>query len=308
MIFEEFENRILSIIDNVQGCGFEMYACIKENGELIYKSFVMDDDFKESIRQKIETCLRERFLDCESEIKPIVDLHDNTNSLYEILQDDTYHPFRFLRNERGGKFKDTDKSHLCGFVFKFNINSNSIWVYQQVYPIALPKKHKGLFMYSQGTCYKEFTKDLIRVDYRIDLLIIDESIITNNINLLQNKFGFETLIRRYSSQTLEVIKNMGIIKNIDKLINFEGKEKLTNAKKLMKIKESKALLMNRSDLIFALQNLPRYRGKLYIEDAQIILRTNSEVIELLKILNDDYLVSELTREYYESPSKKLVPV
>lgn len=95
---------------------------------------------------------------------------------------------------------------------------------------------------------------------------------------------------------------------IDKLINFEGKEKLTNAKKLMKISESKALSKDRSDLILALQTIPRYKGKLNIEDDQIHLRTNSDVIELLKILNDDYLISELTSEYYESSNKKLVSV
>lgn len=308
MTFEEFENRIVSIIDNIHGWGFEMYACIKENFNLIYKTIDVDEALIGSICQKMEACLRERYLDGESEIKSIIDLHDNTNNLYEIVQDDSYFPFKFLYSSCTENFMSKDESHLYGFLFKFNINNNCIWGYQQVYPIALPKKSKSFFMYHKGVYYKELKEDLIRVDYRIDLLIVEKSIITKNINLLQNKFGFGALIRKYSSQTLQRIKDMGIIKNIDKLVVFEGEEKLTNAKKLMKISESIALQMDKSNLIQALQTIPRYQGKIKIEYDQIVLRTNSDVKELLKILNDDYLVSELTSEYYESSNKKLVSV
>ncbi len=136
-------------------------------------------------------------------------------------------------------------------------------------------------------------------------MIVDNSIITHNINLLQNKFNFEAFIRNESQKTIDLIIGMNIVEDMSKIIEFEGKEKLTNAKKLMKIKDSPVLKMEKSVLIERLKTLSRYKGKLKIENDVIQVNTNKDVIELLKILNDDYLISELTEKSYESSSKVL---
>lgn len=309
MTVDSFKEKVASIVASDKGCGFNMYACLKKEGILSCSVFNLEDNgeysFKDSLKEKIRSCVIERFLGEETELKPSCDLSDNTNCFYEIVQNSDYMPFNFINENANRNFVDKDKQFIYGFVFVFNLGNREIYAYQHVYPITLPKRKGGVFMYSKGDIYKEFTRELLKVDYRVDAIIVDNSIITDRIKLLQDKFGFVEFIRSSSRRTIQLINDMGIIDNMDRLVNFEGKEKLTNAKKLMKISNSQVLKMDKQIFLDRLQTLPRYKGKLHIENNKINLKTNKDVIELLKILNDDYLISELTKSNYESSTKKL---
>lgn len=51
--------------------------------------------------------------------------------------------------------------------------------------------------------------------------------------------------------------------------------------------------------------IPYYSNKLkFNEDGKIMLTTNREVNDFIRMLNDDYLVSPLTQEDYEARTKK----
>lgn len=305
---EEVKQKISSIISAESGYGFETYACL-QNSRCI--RFILEDkdrnSFKDSIADKIASCILDNYLS-DIDLKQVADIHDNTNSLYEIIQDENYSPFSFFGVPETGSFSDEEKQFLTGFAFKFNINNACFWAYQQVYPVTIPQRKKGTYLYAgSNDIYKEFTKELIKIDYRVDLVIIDSSIITKNIGLLQNKFGFEAFIRNQSQETIQLINEMSIVEDISKIVEFDESEKLTNAKKLMKIKNSPVLRMERNILIERLRTLPRYKDKLkFTEDnTQIKIMTKKDVVELLKILNDDYLKSELTNQNYDSPSKTI---
>ena len=82
---------------------------------------------------------------------------------YEIVQDDTYNPFGFIHTIRKEAYSDDEKDYLFGFLFKFNINKKEFFVYQQLYPVTIPKKKKGVFVYSSSNVYKEFNKELLRI-------------------------------------------------------------------------------------------------------------------------------------------------
>lgn len=307
MTKEELQQKISNIINAQSGFGFEAYACL-QNSRCI--KFILEDkdknSFKDMIADKIASCVADVFLS-DIDLKQVSDIHDNTNSLYEIAQDESYSPFNFLKTPEAGSFSDEEKPLLTGMAFKFNINNDvCFWAYQQIYPVTIPQRKKGTYLYADNNdIYKEFTKELIKIDYRVDLILLDSSIITKNIGLLQNKFGFETFIRNESQKTIELITEMAIIDDMSKIIDFEGKEKLTNAKKLMKIKNSPVLRMKKTVLINRLKTLPRYKDKLKIDNDVIQVKTNKDVTELLKILNDDYLISELTEKGYESSNKTL---
>lgn len=308
MTKEELQQKISSIIDADSGYGFEAYACLQNSR---CKNFIIEDkdneSFKDAIADKIASCISDNFLS-DIDLKQVEDIHDNTNSFFEIIQNDNYSPFYFIKTPEEGSFSDKEKPSLTGFAFKFNINDTYFWAYQQVYPVTIPQSKKGTFLYAiNNDIYKEFPKELIKIDYRVDLIIIGSSIITKNINLLQNKFGFDTFIRNESQKTIQLINGMSIIEDMSKIVEFDENEKLTNAKKLMKIKNSPVLQMNSNVLIERLRTHSRYKDKLKFneDNTQIRIKTKKDVKELLKILNDDYLKSELTEQNYDSPSKTI---
>lgn len=306
---EEMFARIKEIIESEKVCGFEMFACLKSDEGLVCAKFNLEDkeknSFKDSVCEKITNCIYDRFLSDDIDLKQIDDIHDNTKSFFEIVQNDTYIPFGFKNNIRTDDYSDDDKSQLNGFLFKFNVGKKEFWAYQHIYPVTIPKKKKGIFVFSHDGVYKEFSKELLRIDYRVDLILLDNSIITDNLNLLQSKFGFEVFIRNESQKAIKMIEDMDVIEDLSKIAEFEGAERLTNAKKLMKIKNSPVLRMKKKDLLHKLKTLPRYANKVKIQNGKIQIKSKKDVLELLKVLNDDYLKSELTNEDYESSNKKI---
>lgn len=302
--------KIIEILEAETRCGFEMYACLKSDEGLVCTKFNLEDkkgkSFKDFIREKIANCIYEKYLPDTVELKQVDDIHDNTNTLFEIIQSDIYKPFEFIDHIRDNSFSDDDKPQLQGFLFRFNVNNrNKLWTYQQIYPVTIPQKKNGVYVFFKDDVYKEFTNELLRIDYRVDLIILDESIITSNIKLLQSKFGFEIFIRKESQKAIRLIEEMDVIEDLSKIIEFEGADSLTNAKKLMKIKNSPVLKMRKKDLLNKLRTMPRFANKVKIENGKIQIKSKKAVLELLKVLNDDYLKSELTNADYESSNKKL---
>lgn len=305
------QTNIREILTATSKYGFSIFACVKSGGTTVLKKFLLEDkendSFKDEVGKIISELIIEKFCCEDFCLENIENIHDNKAIFYSIPQNETYNPFSFFEEQSDDVYKQEDKNDLIGFAFKYNVNTKSFFAFQQVYPVTVPKKKNGLYIFQAGDVYKKMDKDLLRIDYRVDIIVVDSIIITANINLLQNKYGFENFIRSEAQITISAIEKFEIVKDMGKIMEFEAKDKLTNAKKLMKIKSSPVLKMNKTRLIDKISTLPRYKDKFKIEDETIIVNTYNDVKELLKMLNDDYLKSELTDEEYESPSKQLLP-
>ena len=157
--------------------------------------------------------------------------------------------------------------------------------------------------------YDELKKDIIAIGSRIDLLILGQHIITGNIGLLQNKFGFEKYIRQEARFAIDIIVETGIVTDPEILVRFSSKEKLTNAKKLMKAKNSPVLRIEKTELINRIGRHSRYSSMIRIDNDEIQLGSEKDVNSFIKLLNDDIVRSELTETEYDSISKReLEPV
>ena len=147
---------------------------------------------------------------------------------------------------------------------------------------------------------------LFCIENRVDVVIVEDTICPSKISFLENYFGFEVYIRTEAQSTVRIIETTGLIKDIEKFNDFIAKEKPTNAKKLLKIKNSPVLSMPVEIVIQRLPSIPRY-SNIKIEDGQIIATSQKDVSNILKMLNDDFLRSELSQKEYDSPAKKILP-
>ena len=109
-----------------------------------------------------------------------------------------------------------------------------------------------------------------------------------------------------AKMAIYAISTVLILGDIDVLKECQNGEKLTISKKLMKIKNSPVLEMDKDELIRKIPLIPRYRGIIHIEDGKIRTSTKKDVDNLLKLLNDDIVKSELTDKEYDSTSKILL--
>lgn len=123
---------------------------------------------------------------------------------------------------------------------------------------------------------------------------------------MQRFFGFEQYIRAGAQKTIEIIRNLDIVDSLEKFVAFENKSKLTNAKKLLKAKNSPVLQMKKNDLLENLKKHSRYKTMFKFEEDHIVISSQKEAAAFIKMLNDDIVRSELTGKEYDSSSKMLL--
>ena len=164
-------------------------------------------------------------------------------------------------------------------------------------------KHCSSYAMLNGNTYVTLDRDILKIDSRFDFLIINESIITSNIKLLQTSFGFDKYICNEAEKTISIISELDIVSDTEKIFAFSDKQKLTNAKKLLKAKNSPVLNMEKDELINGLKKHPRYKDKFQFKDKKIVINSQKDVNELIKMLNDDIVRSELTNREYDSSTK-----
>ena len=158
----------------------------------------------------------------------------------------------------------------------------------------------------EETAEKKQASDIVQIDSRADVIIFSSSVVTAKMDLMQRFFGFEQYIRAGAQKTIEIIRDLDIVDSLEKFVAFENKSKLTNAKKLLKAKNSPVLQMKKNDLLENLKKHSRYKTMFKFEEDHIVISSQKEAAAFIKMLNDDIVRSELTGKEYDSSSKMLL--
>ena len=146
----------------------------------------------------------------------------------------------------------------------------------------------------------------MRISPKFQILSIDETMIVLDLKLLERNFGFADVIKREARIGLNAIEELHLVSNIEVL--NELIDNIAFARKLTKIARNSPVLLkripNENIILFtknhpALKNKIRYNG----DESQINLDTNISKNLFIKLLNDDYLTSQLTSLEYDSLAK-----
>jgi len=308
MTKEEAKLKIQKIVFAEITCGVEMYVCLKENDGFIIEKMVTMTPLKNRIRELVKRVLETNYLDVNIEYEDVTNISDNKKSIYMLEQSPSYIPFILLQSELiVQNFKEDNMDRVLGFFFQMNRNDDKFFVYQQAYVGSKLKAHNALRIIHKGEDkFDTFDENLLKLDNRADFIVIDNEILIKNIKVLQDNFGFQTYVRAEAQNVIESIEELDIVSNIEKIKACQMEEKLTNSKKLMKIKNSPVLKMDREVLLDKIPRIQRYASIIKIEDGKIKTTSKQDVNNLLKLLNDDYVKSELTEQEYDSPTKNLL--
>lgn len=309
MTTDEMKNKIKTVVCTGMSYGITVFACLKSDEGINLKKFLVTDELHSNLKSILDNALSSKYLADGVELEPSENIADGSSVLYEVVQTEKYCPFTFLNNVDTveGQYSEEDQTNLTGWIFRLNLNDNTFCIYQHIYPMRLINRSKSLFaMLSHNKTYKTLDRDVLKIDSRADILIVGNSLITSNIPLLQNTFGFERYIRAEAAKTIAAIEAIDLVEGIDKFLAFENKEKLTNAKKLMKAKNSPVLNIPRDELLRRIKVHGRYKDKFIIENEKIHIKSQKDANEFVKMLNDDIVRSELTNQEYDSIRKMLL--
>lgn len=303
------KSKINSIMFSGINHGLSVFAWLEDDTQPRLKQFLIDENLRSQLIQMLDREVKDRFLADEVEVDSSENIADKRRVLYEFQQSETHAPFRIISqwDYVTEQYSESDQKKLRGLLFRINRNDDDIWVYQRVYNVSLVKRSKSLLAaVGKTNTYVLMDSDVLRIDSRIDVLVVGDSFFSSNIDLLQKSFGFDRYIRGEAAKTIQLIDELDIVSDTGKITAFGDKETLSNAKKLLQAKSSPVLKMKKRDLLTRIKKHPRYKDKFKIQNDKIVITSQKDAGVFIKLLNDDILRSELTGREYDSLSKKIL--
>ena len=305
MTKEEIQASIQSIMFTDAPCGITMFACLRTESGCRAKKIKATDKLLSRTKDKLSNRINSTYLADDAEYSSSDNIADNKNEFYEIISTESYSPFAFLKEADNCTeyYSENDREQLSGFFFRINLNDQFFWIYQHIYSVSRIDRSKNIIARLVKDVYEEIDSDIVQIDSRADIIIFPSSIITDKIDLMQRSFGFERYIRTEAKKTIEIIRNLDIVIGLEKIAALENKNKPTNAKKLLKAKNSPVLRMEKGDLMNKLRAHSRYKSMFKFEGNQIVINSQKDAAAFIKMLNDDIVRSELTGQEYDSSIK-----
>lgn len=184
-------------------------------------------------------------------------------------------------------------------------SNNEISLYKKLFPVEVVGR-AGYMLWKSNQRLERFKEQLLRISPSFQVLQVEKSTIILDLKTIEKSFGFHDIIKREATIGLKAINNLGIVSNIDTL--EELIDDVSFARKLTKIARNSPVIQrcipNVSIIAFS-RTHPAIKNKIrYTPDGtQFALDTKVSKNLFVKLLNDDFLTSELTQLYYDSLAK-----
>ena len=203
-------------------------------------------------------------------------------------------------------FSDEKLSDLKGYLIYLGSMQEGIILYKKHYPVSLIKRDSFLLYKKERRFVKFEGDDILRISGSAQVMKLGTEMFVLDTNNFERSFGFENLILKRASEAIDEIDSIGILEEIQVL--KDSAEDISFARKLSKIREKSPVIslgVSNKDIIEFSKNNPGLRGKFkYSEDGKRIrLDTKASKNDFIKMLNDDFLKSELTKQDYTSIAK-----
>lgn len=316
MTLEELRTKIESIIQ-MDAIGLNVYFLLDtEQGQIIKKANII-----ENVKTNLVTAYRYSLNQINvNEDLTMIDLSaaDDRHTaiyLYDLEeQPAVFSYFEIIKNDNEENpislFEfGTDKlTDLEGYFVSIGDYENNIILYRKQMPINLFKQGKIYLVKGHDTQFDKIDKEFLRIDTKIDVISADDSIIINNISILERHYEFRAIIEHEAEASLENINGLEILENIEVL--QERVSDTAFARKLSKISTTSPVFNLATEHIMQFvrnHNILGGEFRYSDDETKIILDTKKSQNFFLRLMNDDFLHSQLTDFDYVTPAKdKLV--
>lgn len=306
---EELIEKLGYYLNSENGIGAALYFVMKDGEENTIKFANVEEDAKQELKERFLSYISEKFINNEDlHYQNISDADDRKNAVYKYDFDEIPGNLNILNEILANEeqpvfnFKHDNFSTLQGYLITIGNEGNKIALYKKHHPVNLLTRDRFLLIPRNERLVK-IENDAIAIDRSFDFMMIDDSLIVLKLGILERFFGFEDVVRTKAQNTIEQIAVNELLEDIEQLNGIV--QNMTNARKLMRIKNSPVLNVPVVNVINFIRNHPELTGKIGFnaDGTKINLTTQSSKKLFLKLLNDDYLFSELTELQYDTHAK-----
>lgn len=300
-----------------EGIGALMYFVLCEQGEMKVRLADIKAENLNDLKKLFLNEIKESILDTSIEnnqnlqILNISSADERGSVLYKYDLDELPNEIKVLSDiSENGEQPEFSSScdnlrDLYAYVIVIGDAEHKLLLYKKHYPISTYYAQKHFYLFESNHRFEKLEKDMIKLDGNSDLLYINGVLLIRNLKMFERFFSFHDIVKREATLGITAIQNEGILDNPEELLNMLND--VSFARKLTKIASNSPVLgkIPLSSIIDFTKTHPTLKGKISYSPlgTQIHLDTKASKKLFLKILNDDFLRSELTKAYYDSLAK-----
>ncbi|EMI25971.1 anti-phage protein KwaB [Rhodopirellula europaea] len=295
---------------SIEDLGITVYAVIKGAEEDGPKRLDIEQDSHDCLLQMFAKRIRSQIVDrTEVSVMNLSDSDERQNVIYEYdleipqelqaLQSVTLTDDTALLS-----LNDESLSQIKAIVVEIGNNEGQLVLYKTMAPINVFGRDK-IFLKKHESRLARIDDEFLRISDGFQMLHVNGTLMVLDLKTLESKFGFHDVVKREAETGLQTIEEMGLLENPETLRELIDDVKF--ARKLTKVARSSPVLqqMISNDRIIAFcKNYPTLKSiKFNNDEDKILLDTQKSKDLFIKLLMDDYLVSQLTSRHYESLAK-----
>lgn len=287
-----------------------LYFVLGGNGETVINRADIEGEAQQKLKDRFIASIREAFiLNDGFHFMDISDADERKNVIYNYDLDEKPESLNIinevLQNGDRATFRFNEQSlhNLQAYIIIIGDEVNKIALYKKNHPVNLLYQDRFLLIPISNTRFVPVEQDAIVIDKNFDFMEIDNDLLILKLNTLERFFGYEEVVRTHAQNTLQIIEANQLLDSMEPLNTLV--QDITNAKKLMKIRNSPVLNVPAANVINFIRNHPELTGRIHFnaDETRISLDTGVSKKLFLKLLNDDYLFSQLTELQYDTYAK-----
>lgn len=313
MKIDDFKSKVSDVL-SAKGCSAEFFFLLDRDEGMNVKSVdINDPDHTELESMFINSVSETLLLNDDLSLIGLSSADDRKDAIYEYDLDDVPQELSYLKhiiendNLETFDLNSDDLSHLEGILILLGNQDIQLALYKHQYPVTLLKKDSGfnLMKPNGGNRFKKLDGDILKINSKFEFIKIDGRYYILDIKALERFFGFHEAVKNVAATGIENIKTANLV--MDCSVLEARLDDISFARKLVKSARNSPVLgkIPNTHIISFTKLHPALRDKFKYSDdgTQINLKTKKSQNLFLKLLNDDFLQSELTRLYYDSIAK-----
>ena len=180
-----------------------------------------------------------------------------------------------------------------------------ISLYKHIFGVDKIYAQKSCFLVHSNEQFVKQQESMLRISPTFQMLCVDDEIIMTDIQKLERIMDLKVVLTNRAAEHIATIVNERQLVKDSVQLERVSKEP-TMAKKLIHaLKDGKVFSQNISnDAIIAFARSKGAKLNMSFEGNQFDLKNKIEAKRFIKLIDDDYLTSELTREDYDANQKQ----
>lgn len=312
----DIQNRMKEILETKSGVNL-FFALKQKDGSIgIRRADLKDGNTQKHLKAQFIRLLQEDFVDNEEfQVLNVSDADDRKDVLYhydmaefpEALE--YFSQFDYKENYPNFVFGTDDLIDLEAYIIVIGTQEKHCVLYKKFYPVFLLGRGSFCLLPSKQR-FEEFDNEILRVSRDYQFLRIDGEIYIKDLKVLEKYGGFKKIIEKEASTAVDAIENLKILEESE-ILRESLEQDVTFARKLCKVGRTSPVLslhISKDTIIEFSKTQPGLAGNLkYNEKGNRILLTTKKSQKLfVKLLEDDFLTSQLTNLYYDSLAKERI--